>query len=745
MPKDDQHTLFLNNYFNSLLNPDILAEPTKQTAIRCNAAHIPPTTPGVDGVDSQIVGRHISECRRRARNQPRAERNKAWQVDILEEAYRHNHYPSAGDRMILMYRTHLSYRKIKNWFEQKAKMLKKAGGGPVVPNPGSNKYSTKMWKAYFADPVGYVQKLLNGEIDLVTGAAIGQAANNLPNLPVNGPANNTNENPGLEALAYSANIGPAPYYQPEHQHAQGGLPNMQPPPYNQMSQHRQHDYSNVQESSQSQASQQSQYEPQPMSIYAQAQDPAYFMPPAQSTNRGISSYAGGRSYEVSRVQPASEQTAHPGAYSADTIYQGAAPAFFDSINRAVPDQYSYGMPPNYQSGFAQDEFPDRDDGEYQYQDQWQSKYEPSYPPVLQAHAGQYMPAYPQVPESPAGQSFDGNFALSNDLARKRKSIPDDEELNQGPYATHARKRPRQASDSQFSTSSRNRMFAGAEGEIRATREPARTSRAVRPVPKTCRRPMAGQSQSRRTSGSSTDYSMNSSFDHSGVKWSPPPPSRLNISQGSPYEENKAELGPMSPNIRSPNIRTPEVRDPHFEEQRLDPLFPPLFDSAQYGRNNNMEQHSGQYLVAFEPPMPESASNMAQGVAQPEQHAAINTANPTAPQYDAASHAGAPSPGNHNTSGSLDGNWEADLEVQEFQQQQDSAVPQGEAQDLESSAQISPEDTVNVQDIENFEDMLPAPDINALDQAFMHDGEFNFSAFLGNDTLFEDWDPPNLDV
>lgn len=58
MPKDAQHIVFLNNYYHSLTNPDILTETTKQTAIRCNAAHIPPTTAGVDGVDSQIVGRY---------------------------------------------------------------------------------------------------------------------------------------------------------------------------------------------------------------------------------------------------------------------------------------------------------------------------------------------------------------------------------------------------------------------------------------------------------------------------------------------------------------------------------------------------------------------------------------------------------------------------------------------------------------------------------------------------------------
>lgn len=59
MPKDDQHIAFLNNYYNGLPgNPKEPTEPTKQIAIRCNAAHIPPTIAGVNGVDSQIVGRY---------------------------------------------------------------------------------------------------------------------------------------------------------------------------------------------------------------------------------------------------------------------------------------------------------------------------------------------------------------------------------------------------------------------------------------------------------------------------------------------------------------------------------------------------------------------------------------------------------------------------------------------------------------------------------------------------------------
>ncbi|TGO70543.1 hypothetical protein BELL_0709g00050 [Botrytis elliptica] len=729
MPKDSQHIVFLNNYYNSLVNPDILTEPTKQTAIRCNAAHIPPTTPGVDGVDSQIVGRHISECRRRARNQPRAERNQAWQVDILEVAYRQSHYPSAGQRMILMSQTNLSYRKIKNWFEQKAKMLRKAGGGPVVPHPGSNKYSTKMWREYFADPVGYVQKLRNGEIDLVTGEAIGQAVNNLPNAPANGPTNNMSGNPDLGALAPNSNIGPAPSYQPEHQHGQGELPEMQLQGYNQMSQHGQYDNSNVQAPLQSQVPQ--QYGPQPMSIYTQAQDSVYSMPPAQPMSRGISSYAAGRSYEVSRAQPAAQQTAHPGAYTADTISQGAAPALFDGIKQAVTDLYSYGIPANSQSGIPYDLFADQDDDELEYE----SQNGPFYPPVPQHHAGRYMPARPQAPENQVGKLLGGTFTQSEGPTRKRKSAPEDDELNQGPYSIHLRKRPRQTSNSRSFAPSTTGNIAGAAGKMEDTREPSKRLNPLRPVQKTRRRPVAGQFPNRKISWNGTDDSMNSSFDRTGAKWSPHPPSRLNICHSSPCEEDETVVGATSPNIRTPNIRTPEVRDVDSEAQRLDPLF---FGSRQDVRNNGMEQSSGQLPAPLKPPMPESARNMAQGVVVTQNHATTNSADPAAAQDNAARHPDASSPRTHNISGSLDGHWEADLEVQGFQQQQDSAFPQGEAQEIESSAQIPTEGN------ESFEDMLAVPDMNALEQAFLYNGEFDYSAFLGNDGLFEDWDPPNLD-
>ncbi|TGO32768.1 hypothetical protein BHYA_0290g00070 [Botrytis hyacinthi] len=727
MPKDAQHIVFLNNYYHSLLNPDILTEPTKQTAIRCNAAHIPPTTPGVDGVDSQIVGRHISECRRRARNQPRAERLLAWQLDILEAAYRNNHYPSAGERMILMDDTRQSYRKIKNWFEQKAKMLKKAGGGPVGPNPGSNKYSTKMWNAYFADPVGYVQKLRNGEIDLVTGAAIGQAVNNFSNAPASGPINNANEDPGLAALAPSANIGTAPYYQPEHQHGQGDLPSMQPQPYDQMIQLGQYDYSNGQAPLHYQEPHQAQYGPQQMPIYTQDQDTVYSMPPTQSLNSGISSYAGGRSYEVSRVQPASQQTAYTGVYAVDN-------------NQAVPDQYGYGMTANSQSGITYDPFADQDDSELEYQGQ--NRYEPFYPPVPRDHAEQYMPAYPQVPESPAGKSLGGTFTQSKNPTRKRKLIPEDDELNQGPHSTRLRKRPRQTYNSRLSTLSDNPIFAGAEAKMRVTKEPLKRLGTSRLVPKTHQRPTAGQSEIRRTSGSGTDDSMNSSFDGSGIgeKWTTHPHSRLNICHSSPCEEETAKVGATSPNIRTPNIPTPEVRDPDSKAQRLDPL---LFGSEQSGPNNGMKEVSGHPLAAVEPSMPETASSTAQPVANTQQHATPNIPDSVAQQYDAASDARVSSPAVYNTPGSLDGNWEADLEVQGPQPRQDSAFLQGEARDLESSAQISPEDTLNAQDMDNFEDLLAAPDMH-VEQAFLQNGEFNYSAFLGNDGLFEDWVPPNLE-
>ncbi|KAF7906132.1 hypothetical protein EAF00_000411 [Botryotinia globosa] len=729
MPKDAQHIVFLNNYYRSLTNPDILSEPTKQTAIRCNAAHIPPTTAGVDGVDSQIVGRHISECRRHARNQPRAERLLAWQVDILEAAYRNNHYPSAGERMILMEDTIQSYRKIKNWFEQKAKMLKKAGGGPVVPNPGSNKYSTKMWKAYYEDPVGYVQKLRNREIDLVTGAAIGQAVNILVNAPASGAINNTNE-PDLATLA-PGTIVPGLEYRSGYHLGEGSFSNIQRAQQNQMNQYGQLGYPNVQAPPHYQAHRQAQYGSQQMPMYTQDQDAVYSMRPPQPMNSGISSYAGGRSYEVSRAQPASQQNDYTGVYVVDH-------------NQAVPDQYGYGMPANSQSGIPYDPFANQDEGELEYQGQ--NRYEPIYPPIPRNRAEQYMPAYPQVPESPAGQSLGGTFTQSENPARKRKFVPEDDEVDQGPHSTHLRKRPRQASNSRLSTLSGNPMFSGAEANMRVTREPVKRLGASRLAPKTHQLTTAGESGIRRTSGSGTDDSINSSFDGSGIgeKWTPHPHSRLKICHSSLYERETAEEGEASPNIRTPNIRTPEVRDPDSEVQRLDPR---LSSSAQSSRNNGIEQNAGQSIAPFEPPMPENSSNMAQGVVDLEQHATTNTTDPAAAQYDAARHAGASNsiPGTYSISGSLGGNLEADLEVQGFQRHQGTAFPQAEAQELESLAQAPAENTVDAQDTENPENRLSVPDMNALEQAFLHNGEFDYSAFLGNESLFEDWDSPNLDV
>ncbi|KAM0155458.1 hypothetical protein ACHAQE_006765 [Botrytis cinerea] len=757
MPKDNQHITFLNNYFNSLLNPDILTETTKQTAIRCNAAHIPPTTSGVDGVDSQIVGRHISECRRRARNQPRAERIQQWQLAILQAAYAVDHYPSPGERMKLMYQTGMSYRQIKNWFEQKAKMLKKSGGGPVGSTSSSNKYSTKMWKAYFANPLGYVQKLLNGEIDPVTGAVIGQAAPGLPNAPANGPANSINGNNGLVALAPGTTVVPNLDNQSGYQNGEGGFSNLQPPPQSQMyqygqpgspdtqpaapyievNQQAQPENSNLQAPPHYQAPQQKQHGPQQIPMYTREQNVVYTMPPTQSTNSGISSYAAGRSYEVSRVQPAPQQEAYPGAYTADTISHDVAPALFDGIQQTLPYQHRYGMPVSSQSVIPCDPFANQDDNEEEYEEDWQRRHVPFYPPAAQGHAMQYMPVLPQASGIPMGQPFNGHVAQSNDPARKRKSTLDDDELNQGPYAAHLRKRPRQASGSRLFAPSATGNFAGAESRMADTRRPAKRLRAMRPTLKTRRRPMPGQSEIRRSSWSSTEDAMNSSFDNSGARWSPPEPSKLNICHGSPYEENTAELGMTSPNIRTPIIRTPDVRGSDVEPQPLDPL---LFGYEQDGLNSGTEEVSGQLLEGF----PTSTPTI--GAENVGQYATENITERVAQQFNTTAPARTPSPAFEYPVSILDGDWEADSTAQDTQLQQDSAFLQGGTQELELSAEIPsvPENVLNTQDAENFENLLPVPDMNALEQSFLQNGEFDYSAFLGNESLFEHWDTPNLD-
>lgn len=92
--------------------------------------------------------------------------------------------------MIIMMDTGLSYDQIKNWFEQKAKMLRAATGEPSGRR-GDSKFATQMWKEYKLDPAGYVQQLRAGLIDPVNGQVINPVLGrlNTPVAPVQGLIN----------------------------------------------------------------------------------------------------------------------------------------------------------------------------------------------------------------------------------------------------------------------------------------------------------------------------------------------------------------------------------------------------------------------------------------------------------------------------------------------------------------------------------------------------------------------------
>ncbi|QSZ30839.1 hypothetical protein DSL72_000397 [Monilinia vaccinii-corymbosi] len=214
MPKDAQHAIWLNNYYLGFpATPKPWQGMTQAITDACNAAHVPPTTQGVDRVDSQTVARHFRDCRARAENTPRAFRMTPEQKQVLQQAYEIDHYPSPGARMVIMQRTGLNYKQVKKWFEYKASILNKARGpsGHTAPKTPAS----KMWREHNADTEGYVQKLLNGSIDHTTG--IGGIVPARGILPIAYA-----QLPSTTAQSTSGNLY-APSVQPSHGQALGSV------------------------------------------------------------------------------------------------------------------------------------------------------------------------------------------------------------------------------------------------------------------------------------------------------------------------------------------------------------------------------------------------------------------------------------------------------------------------------------------------------------------------------------------
>ncbi|KAF7867369.1 hypothetical protein EAF04_005452 [Stromatinia cepivora] len=732
MPKDLQHVQFLNNYYNGLEDPNILTQPTQEIADNCNQAHVPPTTQGIDGVDSQIVGRHMSECRKRAANQARAERNSPEQTQILEAAYALNHYPPPGQRMILMWQTGLSYRKIKNWYEQKAKMLKRTSGRPQGNNSRSNKYATRMWKAYDADREGYVQKLLDGSICPVTGADLTQRMrNNLP--PTNGAMNNMNGYLGFGLMVPGANIisGPnnqnglgsfqamqAPSHNQMNQHGQVGFQHMPAPQHNQMNHHGQNGFQGMQAPLPNQVNQQAQHGSQQMPMYTQAQSQMYSMPPAQFMNVGNSGLTAGQSYPANGSQQASQQVAQPGANILNPAMRNAPLTLLSETNKAVSDHQNGGM-----AGWSS--IPSGRPAAQNYQTSRQSQGQGQW-------KEQHVPPYPQVPASRTEQPPNGRLAQPG----KRKFTPAEGEMDN---TEHPKKQHKSKS---------MRRVSRTRGQMKPEPSPEFLDQLTNIA--------EGVYQGHTFMAPNTGMS----FNNGGMnRWSPNQSPTKRNGYGRHYDGETAEARETTEVKEAVGARkiigareivkvkeiigvreivgareiakarerakaretTPAISTPINPTPDIDPglLDPRLFDDIY----NHLDNDNGSTSEE-----PRVTANQDPHTFDPQQHftqEAQEKDNPTV-QGRAQSFAA------HNAR-SQGGIWEAGSLARCPPPLENSPYQQDGAQELESQGQVlSPlEYLVNAQDVDNFDDsLLPADRYACLDSIPMN-GRFDFDSFLGN--------------
>ncbi|TGO20915.1 hypothetical protein BPAE_0256g00040 [Botrytis paeoniae] len=212
MPKTERHVEWLDNYFNdNNVNGDLDLTSGEIAAICNNELDTEAWTKGpspknrrimTDGVDAQIVGRHMQELKKKAAGKPRATRRTQTAINRIDSvlAQRGRHL-WIGDRMLLAMLNQTNPENIKNYVEEKArqegKRAKEAGGQAFQDwearkrsRVASNKYANKMWAEYNkpGKKDEYLQKLVNGLISLETGEAIKGNSINHPGSSLN-PAN----------------------------------------------------------------------------------------------------------------------------------------------------------------------------------------------------------------------------------------------------------------------------------------------------------------------------------------------------------------------------------------------------------------------------------------------------------------------------------------------------------------------------------------------------------------------------
>ncbi|CAD6448081.1 889dde9b-bf05-41fa-a7ed-e2614602617d [Sclerotinia trifoliorum] len=683
MPKDAQHVQFLNDYYNTLVDPNILTKPTQEIADDCNNAHFPPTTQGVDGVDSQIVGRHMSECRKRAANQSRAKRNTPEQTQILEAAYALDHYPPPGTKMILMWQTGLSYRKVKNWFEHKAKVLKMAGKERKHPDSRSSRHATRMWKAYDEDREGYVKKLLNGSICPVTGADLTRRMGK--NAPVNDAMKTVSGHLGLGVMAPGPNVGFGSNYQngqgnframqtlPHNlmnQHGQAGSQNVPAPPHYQMISHGQNGFQRMQAPLPDQMNQQAQQGPHPMPVYTQGQSQMYSMLPAQFMNIGNNDLTAGQSYAANGNEQAGQQIAQPGANFLNPNMRHPHPALLNGINTAVSYRHNGGM-----SGWSS--IPSGQPMTQNYQTsrgQWQE---------------QYASPYPQVPVSHAEQPPNKSLTQTATSSGKRKPAPVEIEIDSD---KHSSKRPCRASKPQAIASHGKREFTPADGAMDETERPKKQHKSMRQVSRT-----KGQMKPKPSPEFLAQLTSIAEGGYQGQTFTAAPNTGMSFNNGTITDFSMLQ----TPAISKPTTATPEI-----DSRLLDPL---LF--------SDNERKSGEA---------HATANQDRNNFVPQQqftHEAQKEANPTVQGR-------VQSPTAHNAS-SKGRTWEAELTAQYPPTPKNSSYEQNGVQELELQDQAPSqlEYPVSVQDVENSDNLLLSVEDSSFLDSIPMDGEFDFKSSL----------------
>ncbi|TEY70366.1 hypothetical protein BOTCAL_0105g00080 [Botryotinia calthae] len=219
MPKFERHTDWLNKYYKNYNIDGILPLKSGEIADICNSElDTKASTKGpspknrrimTNGVDAQIVGRHMQELRKKAAGQPRSTRRIQTAKNRIDRVLaKRGGRLWTGDRMLLAMLNKTSPANIKNYVEEKNRQKRRRArkaGGQVFQDweawkssiPSSNKYANKMWAAYneTGEKDKYLQKLASGLISLETGETIEGNSIEHPGSSLN-PANGYTESTG---------------------------------------------------------------------------------------------------------------------------------------------------------------------------------------------------------------------------------------------------------------------------------------------------------------------------------------------------------------------------------------------------------------------------------------------------------------------------------------------------------------------------------------------------------------------